>query len=263
MNRIEKKFRELKKIKKKVFIAFVTAGYPTLQATESLVLAFEKNGADIIELGIPFSDPLADGPIIQASSHHALQKGVTVKKIFALVARIRKKSQIPMALMTSYNSIFHLGEERFVKEARRAGVDGIIVPDLPPEEGEGLIKAAKRNRLAVVFFLSPTTTKNRMKSIMKASSGFIYYISLTGVTGVLRAVPSDVVRNVKMAKRMTQKPVCVGFGISTPAQVKSIGKIADGVIVGSAIVKEIQKNLKKRDLVRRVSRFVFRLAKSL
>ena len=263
-NRIEKKFKELKKRKKKAFIAFITAGDPNLGMTEKFVLGFEKAGVHIVELGVPFSDPLADGPTIQASSQRALERSkVTLNKILSLVSRIRRKSQIPIALMTYYNPVFHLGEEEFIIKAKQSGVDGIIVPDLPPEEATVLIKTAKKNHLATVFFLSPTTTKERMKKIIQASSGFIYYVSLTGVTGVRRSLPVDIVKNVRLAKRYTTKPICVGFGVSTKSQVKAIAKIADGVIVGSAIVNEIAKNSGKKDIVKRVSSFVLRLAKNL
>ena len=259
-NRIEKKFEQLKELKKKAFIAFLTAGDPTLKVTEDFVLAFERCGADIVELGVPFSDPLADGPTIQAASQRALKKGVTLKKVFSLVSRIRKKSQIPIALMTYYNPVLHFGEENFGRTAKRCGVDGVIVPDLPLEEASCLVKTARKNNFATVFFLSPTTSKERVKAIVKASSGFIYYVSLTGVTGARRLLPEDIRANVLYAKRQTKKPVCVGFGVSTPIQIKSIAKIADGVIVGSAIVREIQKNTGRKDLVKNVSRFVSRLA---
>lgn len=262
MNRITQKFIELRAAKKKAFIAFITAGDPNLTVTEKLVLAFEHSGVDIVELGVPFSDPLADGPTIQASSQRALQKGVTLSKILDTVSRIRRKSQIPLILMTYYNPIFHFGEERFVRSAKAAGVDGVIIPDLPPEEAGNLLKAAKKNNLAVIFFLSPTTTKERMKKNIQASSGFIYYVSLTGVTGARKALPQDVIRNVQLAKSLTNKPICVGFGISKPAQVQSLAGIADGVIVGSAIVNEIRKNTNKKGFVKKVAVFVSRLARA-
>ena len=165
--------------------------------------------------------------------------------------------------MTYYNPVFHFGEEKFVRKAKRFGVDGVIVPDLPPEEAGTLMKAAKKNNLATVFFLAPTTTKERMKKIVEVSSGFIYYVSLTGVTGARQLLPFDVIRNVRTAKKYTQKAICVGFGVSTPGQVRAIAKIADGVIVGSAIVSEIAKNAKRKDIVKNVSQFVSRLAKNL
>jgi len=262
-NRVESKFQSLKRKRKKAFIAFITAGDPSLSVTEQLVLNFEKAGVDIVELGVPFSDPLADGPTIQAASERALKKGITLAKILQTVKKIRQKSQIPITLMTYYNPIFHMGEERFMLGARQAGVDGVIVPDLPLEEAQPLIKAAKRHRIATIFFISPTTTMDRIKTIIRASSGFIYYVSLTGVTGTREVLPSDLISKIRLAKRFSSKPVCVGFGVSTPAHVKLISRNADGVIVGSAIVKEIQKNSHQRDLVKRVSNFISRLTAPL
>lgn len=263
MNRIDQKFKKLHAHKKKAFIAFITAGDPDLKTTEQLVLAFEGAGVDIVELGVPFSDPLADGPTIQAASQRALKRHVNLEGILAAVKRIRQKSQIPVALMTYYNPVFHYGEERFAREARACGVDGLIVPDLPPEEGHGLIRAARQNGLATVFFLAPTTTPRRMKHIVNASTGFIYYVSLTGVTGARQELPASLTQQVRLAKRMTRKPICVGFGVSTPAQVRMVAKTADGVIVGSAIVNAIDKNKGKKQLVANVARFVRELSRNL
>lgn len=263
MNRIDKKFNELRKHRKKAFIAFVTAGDPSLRITEELVYSFERNGVDIVELGVPFSDPLADGPTIQASSQRSLKKGTNLSKIMNTVKRIRRRSEIPIALMTYYNPIFHYGESKFLKDAQKCGVDGVIVPDLPPEEATSFIKLAKINRITVSFFLAPTTTRQRMKKVVKASTGFTYYVSLTGVTGVNKAFSAKNTANIRSAKRMTKKPICVGFGISTPSQVRSVAKIADGVIVGSAIVNQIEKNRGKANLVKNVSQFVWTLARGI
>lgn len=263
MNRIDQKFKELRKRKKKAFIAFITAGDPSLQLTEELVLAFEKSGVDVVELGVPFSDPLADGPTIQASSQRALKKHVNLIKIFHLVQGIRQKSQIPLALMTYYNPVFHYGEKDFVRQAKESGVDGMIVPDLPPEEADTLMRLAKKAELATVFFIAPTTTPQRMKRIAQASTGFIYYVSLTGVTGARRQLPPAFLQQIHTAKRLTAKPICVGFGVSSPRQVKSIARAADGVIVGSAIINAIVKNKGNRYLVQNVSRFVRRLSQGL
>ncbi|HLF18029.1 MAG TPA: tryptophan synthase subunit alpha [Candidatus Omnitrophota bacterium] len=260
MNRITKKFNELRKRREKAFIAFITAGDPSLKATEALVIAFERIGVDIVELGVPFSDPLADGPTIQASSQRALGKGVTLDKIFQLVSRIRQKSNMPIALMTYFNPVFHRGEEQFIKKARSSGVDGVIIPDLPPEESHKLTQAARKNDLATVFFIAPTTTKKRMQLIAKASTGFIYYVSLTGVTGARSKLPETIKSQVRLAKRLTAKPVCVGFGVSTKEQVRAVAKIADGVIIGSAIVNQIYKT---RGSVKKVSAFVDQLMKGL
>ncbi len=262
-NRIDQKFKELKQRRKKAFIAFITAGDPNLVTTEKLVLAFEKVGADLIELGVPFSDPLADGPTIQASSQRALANKTTLTKILHLVAALRRKTQIPICLMGYYNPIFHFGEVEFVSRAKEAGVDGLIIPDLPPEEARLLMAAAKKNNLATVFFIAPTTTKERMKKIAQAASGFIYYVSLTGVTGARKAVTPSLAGDIRFIKSLTQKPVCVGFGVSTPAQVASVAKVADGVIVGSAIVSTIAANAGKKDVVRNTARFVQSLTKIL
>ena len=263
MNRIDYTFKELKRVRKKAFIAFITAGDPNLRITEQLVLEFERCGVDIVELGVPFSDPLADGPTIQASSQRSLEKGTNLSKIFTTVRHIRQKSQIPIALMTYYNPVFYYGEERFIRDAKRCGVDGVIIPDLPPEEARAMIRLAKINGLATVFFLAPTTTRQRIKTVVKASTGFVYYVSLTGVTGAQKMFSKNNLVNIRTAKRLADKPVCVGFGVSTSAQVKAVARMADGVIVGSAIVKQIEKNKGKPSLVKNVSRFVQSLTQNL
>jgi tryptophan synthase alpha chain len=256
MNRIDRTFQRLRQQKKKAFIAFITAGDPDLKKTYDLVLALEQAGADIIELGVPFSDPMADGPTIQAASMRALQKGATLKNVLELVKKIRLKTQVPLCFMLYYNIILHYGEEKFVKDAIACGLDGIIVPDLPPQEASDLRRFAKREDLATIFFIAPTTSNNRIKPIADASSGFIYYISLTGVTGVKKALPSTINVDLRRIKKVTNKPVCVGFGITSPEQVKAISRIADGVIVGSAIVKEIQMHAKDKNLVAKTAKFV-------
>ena len=256
MNRIEKKFKALKRKNKKAFIVFITAGYPNLSTTKKLILEFDKIGVDIIEIGVPFSDPLADGPIIQESSQVALKNKVTLSKILDLVKALRKHTDLPLALMTYYNPIFCFGQERFAKAAGAAGVDGLIVPDLPPEEGRALMKLAQKNKLDIVSFISPTTSWPRMKHIARISRGFIYYVSLTGVTGPRISLPFDLREHIDAVKRITATPVCVGFGVSSAAQVKKIYQIADGVIIGSAIIKKIKQNLKRKDLIKRVSRYI-------
>lgn len=259
MTRIDKKFRELKAADKKAFIAFITAGYPDLETTEKLVLEFSRIGVDIIELGVPFSDPLADGRIIQEASKAALENKINLNDILTLAGRIRKLTDIPIALMTYYNPIFCFGEEQFAEKAGLAGVDGMIIPDLPPEEAGSFIKYAKENQLDTIFFLSPTTARERIKLVSRVSTGFIYYVSLTGVTGARRDLPADLIINLKAIKKITVKPVCVGFGISSCRQVRQLYRAADGVIVGSAIVEKIKENIGKQDLVEQVSKFVARL----
>ena len=259
MNRIEKRFRELKRKNKKAFIVFITAGYPDLAVTKNLILELAKIGVDIIELGVPFSDPLADGPIIQEASQAALERKANINNILNLVRQVRKDIDTPIVLMTYYNPVFCFGEERFVRKALSCGVDGVIIPDLPPEEGRAFIRLAHKLNLDTIFFLSPTSTPRRMKLVSGVSKGFIYYVSLTGVTGPRQNLPAELMDNLRVIKKNTKKPFCVGFGISSPAQVKEICKIADGVIVGSAIIKKIKENIGKPDLVRRVGEFVFSL----
>lgn len=256
MNRIEKKFIELKAADKKAFIAFITAGYPTVAITEKLVIEFVQSGVDIIELGVPFSDPMADGPLIQEASQMALNNNVHLDTIIALVKRIRTRTEVPLCLMTYYNPIFCFGEDNFVKEAHGAGVDGVIIPDLPPEEAHSFIAAARKNNLDTIFFLAPTSPLQRIKLVSRVSRGFIYYVSLTGVTGARDRLPSDFAQRLALIKKYTGKPVCVGFGISKPQHVRHASKVADGVIVGSALIGKIKENSHKPDLVKRVGTFV-------
>lgn len=258
MNRINQKFDELRKKRKKAFVAYVTAGDPDLKTTAQLVLELEKSGADIIELGVPFSDPQADGPTIQAASQRALKKGVTLTKILSMVRSLRRQTDIPIALMTYYNPVFHMGDQNFVQKAVSSGVDGVMIPDLPPEEAAILIKTAKAENFSTIFFISPTTTLQRMKRIVQHSTGFIYYVSLAGVTGARTALPTTLLP-LKQARKISKIPVCVGFGISTRAQVLEMKKHADGVIVGSAIVKEIDSRKGQAGLVKNVGKFVKKL----
>ncbi len=256
MNRIERKFEELRAVDKKAFIAFITAGYPNLETTEKLVVELAHSGVDIIELGVPFSDPLADGLIIQEASKAALDKNTHIEDILRVVSRARKSTDIPICLMTYYNPVFCFGEEKFVKMAVQAGVDGAIIPDLPPEEARSFIISAKENNLDTIFFLAPTSTQERIKLIAKVSTGFIYYVSLTGVTGPRARLAVNFSGQLKLIKRYTNKPVCVGFGISSHQQVKQVEKFSDGVIVGSAIVNIIKENIGKPDLIKKVAGFV-------
>lgn len=256
MNRIEKKFRELKRSNRKAFIVFITAGYPSINVTYNLILELSRIGVDIIELGVPFSDPLADGPVIQESSQYALAHNVKLSQILSLVKKARKAVETPICLMTYYNPVFCFGEEHFVKQAVASGVDGVIVPDLPPEEAKTLIRLSAREGLDTIFFLAPTSTPERIKMISKFSKGFIYYVSLTGVTGARQELPGDIVKNIKAIKTHTQKPVCVGFGVSTPQQVKNISRVCEGVIVGSAVIKKIKENLGRPDLVEKTGKFI-------
>lgn len=242
MNRIDRKFEELKAEGKKAFIPFITAGDPDLKTTISLVLSLESAGADIIELGVPFSDPIADGPSIQRSSLRALKSGTSLKDIIKIVMDIRSKTQIPIVLMSYYNPIFRYGVKRFAKSAVESGVDGVIVADLPPEEAGELISSAREDELATVFLIAPTSTAERIKLISQVCTGFVYCVSLTGVTGARDHISDMLIPTLNRIKEHTDKPVAVGFGVSNPDQAKRVAGISDGVIVGSAIVNIIEAN---------------------
>ena len=248
MSRIEKKFREVLGRKGKAFIPYIMAGDPNLERTRELVGILEECGADIIELGVPFSDPLADGPTIQKAAQRALGEGVTLGKVIGFVGSLRKTTQIPIVLMTYYNLIFRYGEERFVREAYTAGVDGIIVPDLPPDEAGVLLSFSKSTGFDVIFLVAPTSTDERIKRVARASRGFIYYVSITGITGSKLSIDASIGSHIEKIRQTSRKPVAVGFGIATPEEASEIAKIADGVIVGSAIVKRVEdtdENLKE------------------
>lgn len=254
MSRISEKF-----IDNKVLITFITAGDPSLKVTEKLIYEMEKAGADIIELGVPFSDPLADGPVIQEAHIRALKSGTTVAKVLSLVSKVRKRSEIPLVLMISYNLIVSYGISEFIKGAKRAGVDGLIVPDLPMEESSDLRNLSEQVRIDLIQLIAPTSTDDRIKAAAQESTGFIYLISLLGITGTREKLPSTVADGIRKIRQYTKKPVAVGFGISKPKHVKEIVKLADGVIVGSAIVDLIAKNLNKKALPKIVGGFVKKL----
>jgi tryptophan synthase alpha chain len=242
LNRIEITFKRLKSQSRKAFIPYIMAGDPTIEKTRENVLLLEECGADIIELGVPFTDPLADGPTIQRAAERALKAGVTLKKIIPFVKKLRQHTQIPIVLMTYYNPVFKYGEEHFVRDAKDAGIDGVIIPDLPPEEGEGFIKASRIYNLNTIFLVAPTSTDERIKKIIASCSGFVYYVSITGITGSGLTLNRTFKNHINAVRRLSDKPVAVGFGISTPEDAKNIAQIADGVIVGSAIVKKFYEH---------------------
>jgi tryptophan synthase alpha chain len=256
MNRIDKTFGQLRANRKKAFIAFLTAGYPDLAVTEKLVLEFARRGVDMIELGIPFSDPMADGPVIQESSQAALKHHIRLIDVLAMVKRLRRATQIPLLFMSYYNPIYCMGEAKFMKEAVSSGLDGIIIPDLPLEEGRVLNMWAKKSRVDNILFVAATTEPKRLQKIASAARGFIYYVSVSGVTGAQKVLPADMAYHVRKINRLTKTPVCVGFGVSTPAQVKHIQSVADGVIVGSAIIRKIKECDGNLSLVDKVGEFV-------
>ncbi len=262
MNRIELVFNRLKDKSRAALIPFVVAGDPDLETTEALVLKMAERGADIIELGVPFSDPMADGPVIQAASHRALQNGVDLRDIFRLAERL-KGIDIPLVLMGYFNPIFRYGLKDFAESCKQSRIDGVIIPDLPPEEAGLWIGEARRMSLDTIFLIAPTSPPERIRLVSRCSRGFIYYVSVTGVTGTRENLPEEVGLAVKRIKEISRKPVAVGFGISSPEQAKAVSRFADGVVVGSAIVKIIGENLKSPDMVERVGDFVSSLARAL
>jgi len=255
-NRIIQKNKLLKSKNKKALVAYITSGFPDIKATEKLVEILALNGADFIELGFPFSDPVADGPTIQKASALSLKKGMCWSKFFNLISRLRKKTDIPLILMSYCNPIFQLGVAKFAKKAARSGLDGVIVPDLPPEESELLYQSLKRKKICQIFLVSPVTQEKRIKTISRLSSGFIYYVSLTGVTGQRKKLPADVNTHVRKIKKQSKLPVFVGFGISTPKQAENMLKAADGIIIGSAIMNIILKNSKKTNYCKKITAFI-------
>lgn len=243
-NHLTIKIRETQKKKRKLFCIFLTLGYPSLAATERLVLSSEKAGVDIIELGFPFSDPLADGPTIQYSSERAIRKNVSIKDAFALVRRLRQKgSRVPILFFGYFNPVFSYGGKDFARDARSAGLDGLIIPDLPPEEETEFQKVCRQQKLHRVQLVAPTTKDKRAKMLVGKSQGFVYYVSLKGVTGARTALPGDLRVHLAKLKRMTSKPVLAGFGISTPEQARAISRMSDGVIVGSAVIEHLKRGV--------------------
>jgi tryptophan synthase alpha chain len=237
MSRIGAKFRQIRSRRGKAFIPYIMAGDPNGARTKELVRILEECGADIIELGVPFSDPLADGPTIQKAAQRSLLQGMTLGGALELVRELRTHTQIPIVFMTYYNPIFKYGEERFAREAAAAGVDGMIVPDLPPDEAANLLRFSRKAALDLIFLLAPTSTEERIKKVSKASGGFIYYVSITGITGAKLSMDSSIESHMARIRTETGKPVAVGFGISTPEEAAAVSRFADAVIVGSAIVK--------------------------
>ena len=241
MNRIDATFQALLERGQPAFIPFFTAGDPDLETTARIILQAEKAGTDIIELGFPFSDPVADGPVIQASYARALGKGQRTENVFQLVESVRGRSDVPIVAMISYSLVFRMGFDNFLERALRAGIDGATIPDLPIEEAEELHRRARQRDFRLICFVTPATTEARRAMVVTHAQGFIYYISVRGITGERDGLPADLVQNIKQLKGLTDVPVAVGFGISDPDQARAVGKVADGVIVGTAIVKRIHE----------------------
>ena len=232
----------LRRRKKTAFIAYVTAGDPTIKFTEQLVLQLAEAGADVIELGVPFSDPIADGPVIQRASQRALEGGATLSEVLKLAGRIRRKSPVLMVLFSYFNPVLQMGIEKFAERAQKTGVDGVLITDLIPEEAEDFVRVMRRHKLDTVFLAAPTSKPARLREIARWSRGFVYVIARRGVTGKREDIPSEVKSLVKRLRKATRLPLAVGFGVSRREHVESLGKIADGVVVGSAIVERCERH---------------------
>ena len=241
MNRLNARFDALKEKNEAALICYLMAGDPSADKTLEIVRALDDAGVDAIELGVPFSDPMADGPSIQASAHRAIANGMNVPGVFETVRKIRTFSQIPIILMTYYNPTMHYGVERFAREAAEAGVDATIQTDLTPEEAKEWLEESNKNGLGSVFLVAPTSTEDRITTATNISTGFVYCVSRTGVTGAQSEVPAQLPAMVARVKAQTKVAVCVGFGISTPTHVSEIGAYADGVVVGSALINLIAR----------------------
>jgi len=261
--RIGKRFIELQRRKEKALVVYLTAGDPDLETTYRLIIELEKSGVDILEIGVPFSDPTADGPIIQAASRRALRGGATLSNILYMVKSLRKVSRIPVVLFGYYNPIYSYGNQAFAREAKQSGVDGILVVDLPPEESQELRQFTDREGLDFISLIAPTTDEDRIKKISKNATGFLYYISVTGVTGTATPRPGDIKKDVEKIRVLTPLPLVIGFGISTPRQAREIAFYGNGVVIGSAFVKMIEEHTGNIDLVKSVSSYAEDIKKAL
>lgn len=271
MDRLDALFSRLRRERRKALIPFIMGGDPDAGTTRDLLLTLDEAGADVIEVGIPFSDPLADGPIIQAASARALRHGTTPEAVLETIASVSGRLRAPVVTLCYWNPIVQFGRngtagsspDAFVGAARRHGLAGMIVPDLPLEESSALRTATAAQGLSSVLLAAPTSPASRLRQIARASQGFIYYVSVTGTTGVRQALPPTLVHGVRQLKLISSKPVCVGFGISTPAQARIVATIADGVIVGSALVREIAAGRSRADRLKRAARFTAALRKAV
>jgi tryptophan synthase alpha chain len=256
MNRIVERFNRLNQARQKGFVVYIGAGDPDLEATRQLALAFDRLGVDVLELGVPFSDPLADGLVNQLAAQRGLDSGTTPVKVLQTVAAIRRECQIPIVLYIYFNLIHRCGVERFIRDAAEAGVDGLLVLDLPPEESDGYEALMRQAGLCNIYLVAPTTPEDRIELIVKRGAGFIYYVSREGVTGMQTKVADTIAQMTAKIRAHTDLPIAVGFGISTPEQARGVAASGDAVVVGSAIVNQIAQHGKAPDLIRKVSEFV-------
>jgi tryptophan synthase alpha chain len=263
MNRIAQRFDQLRQQKRKGFIVYIGAGDPNLEVTRELAVAFDRLGVDVLELGVPFSDPLADGLVNQLAAQRGLESGTTPAKVLQTVRALRREAQIPIVLYIYFNLVHRYGTEAFIRDAAAAGVDGFLVLDLPPEEAQSYEDLMRKSGLSIIYLVAPTTPEDRVELIVKRASGFIYYVSREGVTGMQQQVAADIAERTGRIKKYTSLPVAVGFGISTPDQARLVSAAADAVVVGSAIVNQIALHGAKADLVKRVSEFVHPLIQAV
>ena len=263
MGRIETRFSELRARGERALVPFVTAGDPDLPTTEALVMAIAEAGADLIEIGVPFSDPLAEGPTIQRSSERALRSGTTLRGVLGLVENLRAKLDQPLVLMGYANVFLAMGEKNFAAAAKDVGVDGVITVDLPPEEGRLFFDSLIEREIDPILLASPTTSETRLAALAEKTRGFLYYVSLTGVTGARKELAAGLEEAVSRIRRISDIPVCVGFGISTPEQVGEVGRFADGAVVGSALVDLIEAAETPGLAVASVSEFIAKLKNAL
>jgi tryptophan synthase alpha chain len=255
-SRLDETFTRLRARGERALVVYFTAGDPSLPDTHRLIVEAARQGADVVELGVPFSDPLADGPVIQRAAMRALAAGTTLPRILETVAGLRAEVEVPLVLFTYYNPVLAFGLDAFARAAVGAGVDGVMVVDLPPEEAGPLAKAAENAGLDLVHLVAPTSTPARVRLIARRSRGFIYVVSLTGVTGERQELPPGLAAQIRTLRLVTTKPVCVGFGISTPDHVAAVGRLADGAIVGSAIVRLVEERAGSPTLVDDVGKFI-------
>ena len=263
MSRLDAAFARLRSAGERALLPYFVAGDPSLDVTRRLVIEAARRGADVIELGVPFSDPIADGPVVQRAATRALRTGISLMRVLETVVELRREIDTPIVLMLYYNPILAFGLRAFAETATKAGVDGVIVPDLPPEEAGPFEAEAAPVSLDTVYLVAPTSTPARMRMISRRSRGFLYVVSLTGVTGERTEVPRDLGDQIRKLRAVTTKPLCVGFGISRPAHAEAVGRLADGVIVGSAIVRLVEERAGSASLVRDVGDFIASLKEPL
>jgi tryptophan synthase alpha chain len=262
-NRIDRTFRELRRAGRKAFVAYITAGDPHPERTPELVWALERAGADVVELGVPFSDPLADGVVNQLSAQRALEAGTTPAGVLEILKAVRTRSQIPLVLYTYFNLVYAYGIDRFCLQANQAGADGLLVLDLPPEEFSGVGSRLGDGALCRISLVAPTTPPERLPSILKNASGFVYYVSREGVTGMQDKIAASLSDRVELIRKQTALPICIGFGISTPEQARQIAAQADGAVIGSVLVNRIAEWGKDPDLPKKLEEFARPLAETI